>query len=64
MNETVAEQASFFASPLLWSGEPNIVEEWVWGDGIVALVLGGAAVLACGLPALVITIAYEMGRFS
>lgn len=64
MNETVAEQASFFASPLTWSGEPSAVEEFAYSDGLVALTLGRAAVLACGLAALVITIAYEAGRIS
>lgn len=60
MNEAFFDEPN----PLVWSGIEHSTEDAGWGDGLVALVLGCGVVIACGMAASLIAIAYELGRIS
>lgn len=59
MNEAAP---ALFAEPLKWSGEPSAVEEFAYGDGLVAITIGLAVIAAASVASLVITIAMALGR--
>lgn len=51
-----------FFNELQWSGNPSAIEEWSFSDGAVAVAIGCASVLTCGLAAIAISLGYLLGR--
>lgn len=67
MNEPIADRPGRFApfyQSMRGEPEPGTVEQWAWADGTVALAIGCASFAACLIAAVVIALAYEIGRFS
>lgn len=61
MNEPIGRFSPFFAT-MRGEPEPRAVEAWLYSDGLVAVAIGCASVLTCGLAAIAISLGYLLGR--